>query len=64
MVSFPIKLLLCYFDKTEVVVLGPQVTKTKRSDYTVTLGGLLVTSCADVKDPGVITDSISILKLI
>lgn len=37
-------------DKTEVLVLGPHVARSKLSDYRITLGGLFVSSCAAVKN--------------
>lgn len=50
--------LLCISDKTEVLLLGTEASRSKCSDYIAPLDGLLVTSCAAVKDLGVIIDSL------
>lgn len=49
--------LLLNADKTEILLLSPQADRSKLSDYVVTLDGFSVTSCAAVKDLGVIIDS-------
>ena len=52
-----INFLLLNSDKTEVLVLGPHAARSKLSDYIITLDDLSVSSCAAVKDLGVIIDS-------
>ncbi len=49
--------LLLNSDKTEILLLGPRVARSNLSDHMVTLDGLSVSSCAAVKDLGVIIDS-------
>ncbi|XP_030638841.1 uncharacterized protein LOC115819469 [Chanos chanos] len=44
-------------EKTEVLVLGTRAARSKLSDRIVTLDGLSFSSCAAVKDLGVIIDS-------
>ncbi|XP_060787710.1 uncharacterized protein LOC132893026 [Neoarius graeffei] len=52
-----INFLILSYDKTEVLVLGPHVARSRFSDYIVTLDGLSVSSRAAVKDLAVILDS-------
>lgn len=51
-----INYLLLNSDKTDVLALGIHEARSKLSDYTVTQVGLSISSCATVKDLGVIID--------